>query len=465
MADERPSRIGTLVAGKYRVEAELGRGGMGAVYRVTHVQVHKQFALKVLHEELAENREAALRFSKEAQVAGRIGHPAILDIYDVGECEDGALYMLMELLRGRSLAAELEGDSLDADRATWITSEILGALAAAHEVGVLHRDVKPQNVFLADAGDGRRAVKLLDFGIAKFQDVSDESALTRTGKIVGSPLYMAPEQARAESDIDARVDVWSVGATLYEMLTGTAAHRASSPVAVLARVLTEPAPLLSTVLAGVHPELDAFVERSLKISRSERFGSAREMLEALGRVRVALGLGDAPPPTFAPRRPSFPREAASAHSDRHATRTSDGTSATKADSASTSASKRLLLVAAVVGLLGLAVGVVTPLVFGRADPRTANGTPEASQVSRSPSVARAPRSAAPSAESPAPAPPAIAAPETREAPSAKRELSTASPRTMRPTCSPSEVLSFGHCCPRGMVWQNARCERPLATSF
>ncbi|HEY3493491.1 MAG TPA: serine/threonine-protein kinase, partial [Polyangiaceae bacterium] len=191
MADEQPSRVGTLIAGKYRVDAELGRGGMGAVYRVTHVQVGRQFALKVLHKELAANREAGLRFMKEAQVAGRIGHPAILDIFDVGECDDGALFMLMELLRGQPLAAALEDQALDVAQATWIASELLEALAAAHRVGVLHRDVKPQNVFLALAADGRRVVKLLDFGIAKFQDASDESALTRTGKIVGSPLYMA----------------------------------------------------------------------------------------------------------------------------------------------------------------------------------------------------------------------------------------------------------------------------------
>jgi eukaryotic-like serine/threonine-protein kinase len=468
MSDEQPNRVGTVIAGKYRVDAELGRGGMGAVYRVTHVQVKKQFALKVLHRELASNREAALRFLKEAQVAGRIGHPAILDIYDVGECEDGALFMLMELLRGESLSAALDGRRLSADQATWIAAELLAALVAAHRAGVLHRDVKPQNVFLALGSEEKRVVKLLDFGIAKFQDAGEENALTRTGKIVGSPLYMAPEQARAESDIDARVDVWSVGATLYEMLTGAPAHRASSPVAVLARILTEPAGPLSDELSDVHPGLEAFVARSLKIARDERFASAEEMLAALIAVRAELGFGQTPPPTFAPLRPLPPREDARA-SERRAAHTSDGTALTNG-AGPRQKGRNFALLVAMVGLLALGIGIVAPLMFGRA--RAGGPGSEAAPSAGEPAAAMSelpalpPRPPKPAVQVPAAAVVSAAklAPSAASAPSL-RAPSSEKPRSSRPACGPTEVLSSGHCCPRGLVWQNARCERPLATSF
>ena len=302
MGDQEPRLVGTIIGNKYRVDAELGRGGMGAVYRVTHLQVHKEFALKILHDRLTTNREAGVRFLKEAQAAGRIGHPAILDIYDVGEAADGTQFMVMELLRGESLAGVLEAGALTVDQATWIATELLGALVAAHRVGIVHRDVKPQNIFLANGPDGKRVVKLLDFGIAKFLETSEESALTRTGKIVGSPLYMAPEQALGDGPIDGRVDVWSIGATLFEMLAGGVAHNGVSPVAVLARILTEPAPRVSTRASAIDPELDDIVARALKIERSERFASAADMLEALLALRAKLGLGETPPPTFAARR-------------------------------------------------------------------------------------------------------------------------------------------------------------------
>ncbi|MCA9587819.1 MAG: serine/threonine protein kinase, partial [Myxococcales bacterium] len=218
MADE-PSRLGSVVGGKYRLDAELGRGGMGAVYLGHHERVAKDFAVKILHPDLAKNKEASARFFKEAQAAGRIGHPAILEVYDVGELDDGAPYMVMELLHGMALSTALRRGRFEIDQAIWVALAVLEALDAAHRAGVIHRDVKPQNIFLTKDADDVRAVKLLDFGIAKFQ-TSDASALTHTGKIIGSPLYMAPEQARAEVAVDARADVWSVGATLFEMLTG-----------------------------------------------------------------------------------------------------------------------------------------------------------------------------------------------------------------------------------------------------
>jgi serine/threonine-protein kinase len=450
--------------------------------------VHKEFALKVLHERLTENREAGARFLKEAQAAGRIGHPAILDIYDLGETADGTQYMVMELLRGEALSTVLEGGALTVDQATWVATELLGALVAAHRVGIVHRDVKPQNVFLAVGPDGKRVVKLLDFGIAKFLETSSESALTSTGKIIGSPLYMAPEQALASGPIDGRVDVWSIGATLFEMLAGGVAHSGSSPVAVLARILTEPAPKLSTRVPAIDPELDAIVERALKIERSERFESAEAMLEALLAVRAKLGLGDTPPPTFATRRVTPPPSdsAPAARSDRSpassmtlATRTTEDAlldvAVTQGGSVRAGRSGPpawLIPAMALAGFLLIAGATLLALRLrttpDAVDPALAampSATPPVRPAAATveASLAAAPGIAA-TASAPATAdarPTAVPAAAPSAIPAARAPRSIAS----RTACSGTEVLSAGHCCPRGFVWQKDRCERPLATSF
>ncbi|HEY3500762.1 MAG TPA: hypothetical protein VGK73_38990, partial [Polyangiaceae bacterium] len=263
-------------------------------------------------------------------------------------------------------------------------------------------------------------------------------------------------------------DVWSVGATLFEMLTGSAAHRASSPVAVLARVLTEPAPRLASVLPDVHPALDDFVDRSLRIQRAERYASADEMLARLQQVRAALGLADTPPPTFAPRRPSLPRDDELAELDRRGARTSDGTAVSTSGSKAPAKGRKLPLAVGVVALLSLAAGVLAPLLLGGPRLRPV-ATAGASGVGRPPPAG--PEVAVPSVRAPLPnaSPVPSAKPEVSntkpEAANAKPEVSNTKPRTSRPTCAPTEVLSSGHCCPLGLVWQNARCERPLATSF
>jgi serine/threonine protein kinase len=485
MGDQEPRLVGTTIGNKYRVDAELGRGGMGAVYRVTHLQVHKEFALKILHERLTESREAGARFLKEAQAAGRIGHPAILDIYDLGETADGTQFMVMELLRGESLSTVLEAGALTVDQATWIATELLGALVAAHRVGIVHRDVKPQNVFLATGPDGRRVVKLLDFGIAKFLETSSESALTSTGKIIGSPLYMAPEQALATGPIDGRVDVWSIGATLFEMLAGGVAHSGSSPVAVLARILTEPAPKLSTRVPGIDPELDAIVERALKIERGERFESAEAMLEALLALRKKVGLGETPPPTFATRRIT-PPPSDSRRSDRSpassmtlATRTTEDAlldvAVTKGGSARAGGSVPPAWLIPAMALAGfvLIAGATLLALRLRTNPDAVDPALEAASSAAPPvrpaavaveaSVAAAPRIPA---EASAPATADAAASAVPAAPPSAIPAARAARSTpSRNLCNGSEVLSAGHCCPRGFVWQKDRCERPLATSF
>jgi serine/threonine-protein kinase len=483
------SQVGTTLASKYRLDEELGRGGMGAVYRAFHLLVHKDFAVKVLNEELASHKKIAQRFFLEAQAAGRIGHPGILEVYDVGEDAAGRPFMVMELLRGEPLSAMLARGPLGVDEACWIAIEVLDVLAAAHGAGVVHRDVKPQNVFLVDVDGGKRSVKLLDFGIAKFMEHDGASAITRSGEIIGSPLYMAPEQAKGEAEIDARVDVWSVGAMLFEMLTGTAAHAAASPVAVLAKILTEPAPPPSSKREAVPREIDAIVTRALRIERAERFESARAMQRELRRVRAARGQGDVTP-TFPPAPP------------RPAVRTGDDRVADVAASTSTVASARtpahppsneppmeaavtndadrakartrpLVIGAAVATLAGAAAlpWLVPRWTESRIDATTASATAASSVAPATPSAAAS--AAVPAALTAPPAPPAPAAPTTLVAASASAaaSASTAAPAsagpapTPRATCRAGEVLSQGHCCPLGMIFRDGRCDRPLATSF
>ncbi len=488
--ESKDDRVGEVLAGKYRLEEELGRGGMGAVYRAFHVGVHRTFAVKVLNVELAERKAIAERFLREAQAAGRIGHPAILEVFDVGEDQNGRPFMVMELLEGESLAEHVARGPLDVDTACWIAEKLLDALEAAHGAGVIHRDVKPQNVFLVGRSKGPRVVKLLDFGIAKFLE-GDGASITRSGEIIGSPLYMAPEQALGETAIDARADVWSVGAVLFQMLTGRAAHEATSAVGVLARILTERAPPPSSRRADLPPALDTIVLKALSIPREERYASAKEMREALAAFRASSEV-----PTF----PELPPRGATVVR-RHADASGSGSTAISATStAGTGASsvepplsaalsaardagestivrtRRKTLAVAAAALLAGAALVPWLVPEWRAEKRTPPR--EATNVSASaspPAPAKAPptASASASASPPAPAP----APETANAKTdasaiahANANASTsAAPRAPAsakpPTCAPGELLSEGHCCPRGTVWQAGHCERPLATTF
>lgn len=447
-------RVGKTLASKYRLEEELGRGGMGAVYRAFHLRVHKTFAVKVLHGEAASNKSLATRFFMEAQAAGRIGHPGILDVYDVGEDDDGTPFIVMELLRGEALSSLLRRTRLGVDAACWIAEEVLAILEAAHAAGVVHRDVKPQNVFLTAASDGSRGVKLLDFGIAKFA-TPDASAITRSGEIIGSPLYMAPEQAKGDVDVDARVDLWSVGAVLYEMLVGRPAHAAPTPVAVLAKILTEPAPPPSKSGRSIPAALDQVVQRALAISRDERFATAKEMREA---IREARGAAGKKPPSLPPPETDAAIAEAPTESALSAAEPPMGAAVTTDRAAG---KRRPYAIGAAIAVLAGAAALPWLVPGWRADatsPGVASAPPPP-EASSSPAIVEPPppeKSAAPVVS--VVAPPPSSSPAVVSAPKP--------PPVTRPTrCEPPLVLSNGHCCPRGMVWQNGKCERPLATSF
>jgi serine/threonine-protein kinase len=274
------SRVGEVLDGKYEIERLLGEGGMGEVYVARHKHIGKDVAIKFLRRDLTSDDDAVTRFAREARAAAAVGHRGIVDIYDVGACSDGSPYLVMELLDGASLRTVLEGHApLTVGQTAAIVSELLSALAAAHDKGVVHRDLKPDNVFI-ERSDGPLSVKLLDFGIAKMAEGAG-LRVTQTGRPMGTAPYMSPEQARGARDLDARVDVYAVGVMLYESLAGRLPFDADNYNAMIVQILTEPAPALRTLRPDLPVEIDELVMRALAKDARQRFQTAEELLSAL----------------------------------------------------------------------------------------------------------------------------------------------------------------------------------------
>jgi serine/threonine-protein kinase len=267
---------GTVVDGRYRVLRPLDAGGMGAVFVVEHVFLRKEMALKVLRAELAADADAVARFEREARAASAIEHPNIVRVSDFGRSGE-LVYLVMELLQGMPLSAGMDGP-IPAKRAVAICVEILRALEAAHGAGIVHRDLKPENVFLLASG----GVKLVDFGIAQVK-ISGEARLTSSGAVMGTPLYMAPEQVRGQRDLDARVDLHAVGVMLYEMLAGQPPYQGEQFGPIAHAILTGTPPELRALVPDVDPPLAAMVMKAFAPDREKRFSSARELREALER--------------------------------------------------------------------------------------------------------------------------------------------------------------------------------------
>jgi serine/threonine-protein kinase len=255
--------IGEVLAGSFMITGILGSGGMGRVYEAEHVRLPKRFAVKVMHEELAVNTESAARFEREAQAAAMIASEHVLEVVDVVRAQ-GRACIVTELLSGEELGELLDRTGkLPLPTAITICRQVCRGLAAAHAVGVVHRDLKPSNLFLLKREGGAIHVKILDFGIAKL--TTDNSKLTRTGAVLGTPAYMAPEQALGSGNVDVRADVYAVGAVLYRMITGSAPFpdEAMDPALVLTRVITEdprrPRDLDRSIPAG----LEVLIQRAM----------------------------------------------------------------------------------------------------------------------------------------------------------------------------------------------------------
>jgi tetratricopeptide (TPR) repeat protein len=275
------------LAGRFVVEREVGRGGVGIVYRA-HDQVSGQpVALKVIALPGVDAGEEA-RFRREGRVLAGLHHANIVRVVAFGQLEEGQPYVAMEWLEGEDLAQRQRRSPLDLARSLLVAASVCDALAAAHAAGIVHRDVKPSNVILAGSGPGKGDdfdVKLVDFGVASVGDAK----LTRTGAIVGTPAYMAPEQARGDGEVDVRADLYALGATLFEMITGRPPHVGPTPIAILARLVTTPAPRLSEVFLDAPSRLDELMAQLLATAPNERPETAADVARELRAIHDELG--------------------------------------------------------------------------------------------------------------------------------------------------------------------------------
>ena len=277
-------RVGTLVRDKWTLVRLLGVGGMAAVYVGVH-RIGRRDALKILHTEAAKSKEVCVRFEREAQAVNRFRHPGAVEIRDIDITEDGAPFLVMELLTGESLAERMQRvGKLPVADVLVHAEQTLDVLAAAHEQGIIHRDIKPANLFLTTDG----TLKVLDFGLARMHEVSFEDGLfTKEGTTLGTTPYMPPEQARGRP-IDARADIFAVGATMVRLLTGRYLHDATGAFDLLMRMGREPAPPLATIAPSLPAELCSVVDRALAFNRDERYRDARSMLEDIRAVAQGL---------------------------------------------------------------------------------------------------------------------------------------------------------------------------------
>jgi len=297
--------VGHLLGGKYRIIRRIGVGGMGSVYEARHAGLGTPVAIKVLLPLLSKVPTVADRFRREAQVSAQLESPHVIHVTDVDQLPDARPYLVMELLEGESLQEHLEKTkSLSREEAVDLGLQILLGLEAAHALGVVHRDLKPGNVFLDTRGVGR-TVKILDFGVAKVKATPEFQALTRPGMVMGTPEYMAPEQAFSADQADARSDVYSVGVMLYEMLSGALPAQGEIPLAVAHQVMTRKVRPLGERCPGLPQGLINLVHKAMEPERNARFQSALEMrralsafagkLSAAGQVAASVALGARPP--------------------------------------------------------------------------------------------------------------------------------------------------------------------------
>jgi serine/threonine-protein kinase len=397
--------IGVVLSDRYRILRKIGEGGMGCVYQAEHALIEKKVALKVLFQDLTRRPDLVARFLQEAKSASRIGHENVIDISDFGQSPDGLVYIAMEYLDGQDLGKLLKAQKvLDWQRARPILMQITKALRAAHERGIIHRDMKPENIYLIQRDGRPDFVKVLDFGIAKVvnPDEAEGPRLTQTGMIFGTPEYMSPEQAQG-SPPDHRVDVYAVGCIMYHLLTGAVPFMADNFMGILTKHLLEaPVPLRQR-----RPDLDipadveAICLRALEKDRDKRFADMDAFYRALG---AAGGMPFEPSSVFSAPRPGLkqPTPAAGTRDARPAVTPAHGTfEDQRPGRAEAPAGRGKGLMVGVV-IAGLAIGAIAVgFALRGGDKQPAHASP--------PVAAPAPPPAAPPAAEPA-APPAAAAP-------------------------------------------------------
>ena len=300
------SLIGATLAGRYEIVRRIGEGGMGAVYEARHTVIGKRVAVKVLLEKFLTKSDFVARLLQEARLASSIGHENIVDVTDFGTTDDGRSFVVMEFLDGEALSQLIMREApLPVERSLRIARQVASALGAAHAKGIYHRDVKPENVYLVRRGDAD-FVKVVDFGISKAvkqggnEEGADAYRLTHTGLLLGTPLYMSPEQARGDEDLDHRVDIWATGVMMYECLTGEVPFRANNYLGIISQVLTHTAAPPSKVRPelGIPDAVEAVVMRAMDKDRTRRYAAMADLEHDLERLlagdqNVGLPLVDA----------------------------------------------------------------------------------------------------------------------------------------------------------------------------
>ncbi len=293
---------GEIIDGKYRIIRELGSGSMGAVYEGENVRIRRRVAIKVLLPAVAKKGDVVKRFEREAQAAGRIGSEHIVEVLDLGTLADGGFYMVMEFLEGTTLGDRIKKKGrLEPRELVPIVQQLLYGLEMAHEARIIHRDLKPDNIFLVREHAGQKDfVKILDFGVSKFNPLTDDDgmSMTRTGTVMGTPFYMAPEQAKGSKDVDHRSDLYSVGVILYQAVTGQVPFHAGTFNELIFKIVLEQPPPPESYVPDLDPAFGRLIRRAMSRDPDQRFATSSEFAQALS-VWLHTGRADGaehPPP-------------------------------------------------------------------------------------------------------------------------------------------------------------------------
>jgi serine/threonine protein kinase len=282
LLEQARARVGRPLCGKYRVDRLIGIGGMAAVFEGTHLRNANRVALKILHRDLATQKDMRARFLREGYAANSVGHPGAVRVLDDDTGDDGSIFLVMELLEGETLDARFQksADKLGVSEVVSLAIAVLDVLVAAHGRGIVHRDIKPENLFLTREGE----VKLLDFGIARLRTASP--TVTGRGDSLGTPAFMSPEQALGRvAEVDAQSDVWAVGATAFMLLSGRYVHECATSAEMMVRRGSVPAPQLASLAPHVPQAIAAVIDRALAFDKADRWPSAKAMRDALAEAR------------------------------------------------------------------------------------------------------------------------------------------------------------------------------------
>jgi eukaryotic-like serine/threonine-protein kinase len=473
--DDVPQGIpspGDILSGKYQIERVIGMGGMGVVLAAQHVTLGQRVAVKLLLPHIAKLPEAGKRFLREARASTNLRSEHVARVLDVGTQDNGSPYMVMEYLEGRDLHQLASTQSrLPIAASIDYVLQAAEALAEAHTLGIVHRDLKPANLFLTTHADGSALVKVLDFGISK-ATLPGESGITATDAVLGSPGYMSPEQIRSAKHVDQRADIWGLGVSLYELLTGQPPFDGASVAAVSVQIVLETPKLTHELRPDVPEGLSRVVARCLEKDPAKRYPNMAELAAALlpygpsnsstavERIR-RIGRGSMP----------FAATLAASDPDLHS-QVSAGTNGTW-ESPKGAAQRKRAVALGVGGVLVVGGLFASVFVLGRHSADRPAG--------REIATGRAGASVAPADQTPMvqgdPAPTSSVAAEPVAQPervvsaaSAPVAASSSAPAKRRPSpqravCPKGQSPSNGHCCPGGLVWQKGGCDRPLAVSL